>query len=276
MTVATALEAPRGEYVRQFRAYRALASIGARNEFAARATLAGRVGLLCCILLIFSRLWTVVLNSGALPGLTRADLVWYIVITELVVLSFPYIHLQVEEDLRSGELTARLPQPVPYIAARIAEAAGGVAVRVAFLLPAGAIAATVFGGGLPGHPVSLLMVVPLIPLAGSLTILFSGAIGLGALWLHDASPLFWVWQKLVFTLGGLLLPLQVYPAWLRTFAEWTPFGAMLNGPGRMVFSFDPADAIRVALQLLFWNAVGWVGLAWLWSRALRALDGYGG
>jgi len=265
----------RRPYSGQLRAYVAFARIGARNEFAARATVLGRVLFLAIILLVFSRLWAVVADSGMLRGLTRADLVWYLVVTELVVLSFPYIHLLVEDDLRSGELIARLPQPISYAGARVAEAVGGVAVRLAFLAPGAAVAATVFGG-FPAHPAGLLLVAPLLPLAVSLGVVSSAGIGVAALWVHDASPLFWLWQKFVFILGGLMLPLQIYTHWLRVFAEWTPFGAMLNGPARMLFAFDPGDALRVGLQLVFWNAVGWAGLAWLWTRALRALDGYGG
>lgn len=257
-------------------ALRAYAALGARQEFAAKSALLARAAMLGVFMLVFSRLWTLVLDQGLLPGRTTADMLWYLATTELVVLSFPYLHVEMEADLRTGDLVARLPQPVPYAAARVAEAAGGTAVRLALLAPVGYGLAAFFGGGLPHAPGGLLFAAPLAALGALLALTCSAAIGLGAIWLHDASPLFWIWQKLLFMLGGLMLPLQLYPGWLRDFALRTPFAAMLNGPGRMIFEFDPADAASVFLQLLGWCAVALLGLVWLWSCAIRSLDTSGG
>ncbi len=63
---------------------------------------------------------------------------------------------------------------------------------------------------------------------------------------------------------------------MATVARWTPFAAMLNGPGRMVFGFDGRDAASVAAQLAAWNIAGVAFVAWLWARALRAIDTSGG
>ena len=257
-------------------AYLAYAALGARREFAGKATLAARMLFVAVILLVFSRVWAAVLERGLLAGRTRADLVWYIVITELVMLSFPYLHLEVEADLRSGDLVARLPQPVPYAAARLAESAGGMAVRLALLTPMALTCGAVFGAGVPGDLRGVVVALVLVFPAACLAVLSSAAIGLSAIWLHDASPVYWIWQKLAFALGGLLLPLEVYPHWLAAAARWTPFAAMLNGPGRMVFGLDGGDAARVAGQLLFWNLAGAVFVAWLWGRALRAIETSGG
>jgi ABC-2 type transport system permease protein len=77
-------------------------------------------------------------------------------------------------------------------------------------------------------------------------------------------------------LGGLILPLSIYPDWLRAVAEWTPFAAMLYGPGRTAVAFDPgAAAVAVAL-LLAWGAAAAAFLFWLYRRGLRVLDVNGG
>lgn len=257
-------------------AYRAYAATGLRQELASRSVILARGGFLAIILLVFSRVWSVVLESGAIEGRTRADLIWYLMVTELVALSFPYLHLEVESDLKSGNLVARLPEPISYLGARVAEAGGRLAGRLAFMAPMGIVLALVFGGGFPQHPAGALLALPLLVIAAFFGVVCSAAIGVGALWLHDASPLFWIWQKLVFLLGGLLLPLEIYPGWLRSFAEWTPFAAMLYRPASMVFGFDaPAAALAVTL-LLAWLAVTALGLTWLWGRALHALQQQGG
>ena len=43
-----------------------------------------------------------------------------------------------------------------------------------------------------------------------------------AFWLQDVAPVYWVWQKLMFVLGGLMLPLELYPAFIQRAAAFTP------------------------------------------------------
>src|SRR5207245_7380168 len=58
---------------------------------------------------------------------------------------------------------------------------------------------------------------------------FAGA----SFWIRDARSTWFLYHKLVFVLGGMLLPLQVLPAWLRTIAECLPFVAMAYAPARL-------------------------------------------
>jgi hypothetical protein len=39
------------------------------------------------------------------------------------------------------------------------------------------------------------------------------AIGLLDVWGQYARPVYWIWQKSLFVLGGLMLPLSLYPSW---------------------------------------------------------------
>jgi ABC-type uncharacterized transport system permease subunit len=66
-----------------------------------------------------------------------------------------------------------------------------------------------------------------------MTALYLG-IGLLAFWLQDVSPVYWVWQKLMFVLGGLMLPLDLYPSVVQRAAEFTPFPVLLAGPASFV------------------------------------------
>jgi ABC-2 type transport system permease protein len=111
---------------------------------------------------------------------------------------------------------------------------------------------------------------------GLLSLLCNATIGLSAFWIVDASPVQWVWQKSSFVLGGLFVPLSLYPSWLRTLALMTPFSALLHGPGSMVFGFDPRAAVHTALKLVAWIAVATVLLVVLHRRGLRVVNIHGG
>jgi ABC-2 type transport system permease protein len=158
----------------------------------------------------------------------------------------------------------------------LAENAGDFLLRAGTLAVAGYDFATVLAGGLPDDPRGLLLAVPLGLAAGLVAIGFQAAIGLTSVWITDSSPVYWIWQKCAFVLGGLMLPLEIYPDWLRRIAVLTPFAALLNGPARMAFGWEPAAAFAIALQIVFWSLVASALMVWLDRRARRALEVSGG
>jgi len=258
--------------------YLAIAGAAVRRGLAERAVLAGRVVFLGAILFIFSRVWGTVIGTGtiAIAGAGKAELIWYLAVTEWCVLSVPPTFLAVEAEVRSGDVACRLVRPVSYVGAQVAEAFGETALRLAVLGPAAVAFALMIAGGWPAEPRGLLLALPLGLLSSALSVLAMTAIGLSAFWIVDTSPVFWIWQKLAFVLGGLLLPLELYPDWLRAIARSSPFPAMLWGPGRMAFGFAPDAALETFVELALWSAVAAAGLAALSRRARHRLTVNGG
>jgi ABC-2 type transport system permease protein len=256
--------------------YAALAAAAARRALAERGVVIGRVVFLGVILFVFSRIWTLLAERGALAGTAQTDFVWYLAVTEWCVLSLPPVFLNIEADVRSGDVACRLVRPISYTGAQLAEALGETALRLAVLGPAAALFAFAIGGGLPSDPRGLALALPLGLLASVVAVLSLVAIGLSAFWIVDTSPVYWIWQKLLFLLGGLLLPLDLYPDWLRAAARLSPFPAMIFGPGRTALGFAPAQALETALELVFWAGVIGALLVWLTRRARARLTVSGG
>lgn len=261
---------------RRLRKYLEVARTAARQELGARGAWLARMAFYAAILLIFSRLWSVVFEAGALPGHSAVDFIWYLALTEWVMLSVPPFHLEIEAEIRSGDIVHRLPRPISYVGAKLAEAAGATLLRLGTLGVAGLALARGLAGAWPEEPAVLLWVLPLGLLASAVQLLFIAGIGLSALWLHDASPLYWIWQKCAFVLGGLMLPLEVYPAWLRALAEWTPFAAIMHGVGRTAFGADAGLFLATAATLGLWLVLASLGVAGIARRGLRSLDVGGG
>lgn len=257
--------------------YAAVAGVAARQSLGEGGVVVGRMLFYAVLLLIFARLWDVALEGGlAVGALSRTELVWYLAITEWTVLTAPLLHLEIERDVRSGEVAYRLARPMSYLGARLAESGGEWGLRAVAMGIAGVGLAFWFGGGWPADPRGLVLVLPLGILSCVLTQLWLAAIGLLAFWLQDCSPAYWLWQKTAFVFGGLLLPLEIYPHWLQTLAAWTPFAPMMHGVGRMAFGLDVEAAGAVALRLALWIGLVGTALHWLHGRALRTLDVNGG
>ena len=256
--------------------YLAFAQAAVRRTLAERTVVLGRTIFLGVILFVFSRIWRLIGAADALPGVTERELVWYLAITECCVLSIPPVFLAIEADVRSGDVACRLVRPVAYVGGQIAEAVGETALRLSVMVPAGALFAYLLGGGLPADPRGLWLAVPLGVTACLVAILFMAVIGLGAFWVVDTSPFFWIWQKFTFVLGGLLFPLELYPQWLQRIAHVTPFPLMCWAPGRMALGFAPEVAVASALWGVTWIAILSGAIALISGRARLRLTVNGG
>jgi ABC-2 type transport system permease protein len=250
--------------------YVAIAATAARQRLLDRGAVVGRIGFYAILLFIFARLWDVVATEAA------QTYVWYIAITEWIILSVPSIHTDVEEEVHHGDLVYRLTRPVPFPAAKLAEAFGDFLLRLAVLGATGFTVAFAVTGIVPIAPVMFVLLVPVGVLAGALMLVFHFTIGLGAFWLHDCRPLYWVWQKAAFILGGFLVPLHLYPAWLRELALVTPFSAYLYGAGKLALGAGPLDALGSAARIAGWLVVAVGVLVLVYRRALRRVTIGGG
>ena len=256
--------------------YLAIAALSARQRLEERAALWGRVLFYFIILFIFARLWAALLgapSSGHGPGASR--FVWYLAVTEWIMLSQPLLHFDIEAEIRAGDVGHQLSRPVSYVAAKLAENAGEVAIRLLVLGASGLIFARLLAGEWP-EPGGLLLAALAGVVSSAVMSLAYAAIGLSALWLYDTTSLYLIWQKLCFVLGGLMLPLSIYPPWLRVIAAHSPFAALLFGPGQLVLDATPSRALDSALGLVGWGLCFALLLVALERRAVRAVTRNGG
>ena len=143
-------------------------------------------------------------------------MLWYLALTEWITVGMPMLYIDIQEDVRRGDVAYKIARPVSYLGTKLAEGAGELVVRLALLGVAGVLAAWILGKGFPADPRGLWLALPVGLLASCVLLLFQAAIGLSSFWVQDAQPVFWIWQKLAFVVGGLIIPLDIYPDWLRT------------------------------------------------------------
>src|SRR5262249_2608982 len=140
------------------------------------------------------------------------------------------------EQIRGGQIESALLRPLPYAAATLAEWSGATAFYLLVMGMAGTAVAAWLTGTLPLTAATA----PLILLSGvvgcAIALLFQLQLGYAAAWLGTSAPLFWIWQKLLFVCGGLLMPLTLYPGALRALAEYSPFAAILFAPGSLILA----------------------------------------
>ena len=258
-----------------FEKYAAFFRIAMRQARQTRGELYGRIVFFAVILGVFSSLWRAVAEAGMPLAADPRTLVWYLAATEWILLSAPPLHVGVQDAIRRGDVAYHLGRPISYVAAVFAEGLGLLASRTPLLGVTAMACAFAFTGFMP--PLAVVARVVAFGLtAAALITMMSLTIGLLAFWFDEVTPLFWLWQKLLFVLGGLMLPIQLYPRAIQRVAAFTPFPAVLGGPASFLLGTGDVTAVDLAWRLAAWALVIAIVTWFVFRRATAALAFNGG
>jgi ABC-2 type transport system permease protein len=216
------------------------------------------------------------MSAERLGGLTLAQMLWYLVVSESIMLSGPRVAQVVDEDVRTGALAVQMVRPVSYPLYRLATTVGERAVRFTMNLAVGSLIALLLVGSVPVTPFGLAVFALSVPLAFVVDFLGNFLIGLFAFWLEDTSGLLLIYSRMTMILGGMLIPLELFPAWLRPVLQSLPFAQVVYGPSRMFVAPDWQFLLLLVCRQM--AAIAAFGLAvWLvWSLAKRRVFANGG
>jgi len=123
----------------------------------------------------------------------------------------------------------------------------------------------------------VLVAVPALILAGAARFLFTYALSLCALWGQQAGGVTELGSTLIFLLGGMAVPIALFPESLRPFGEALPFRAMLGFPAEIASGQLTAQQVITGYgwQVL-WLAVLVPLTARTWSAGVRRYTALGG
>jgi len=231
------------------------------------------------VLLVFAQLWTTTyeaVGGGLVDGFTLRDIVWYLVVTETITLSAPRVSLKIDQEVKSGDLAYVLTKPYNYVLYHLAGYWGEALVRLPLNFGIGG-AVALLSVGPPALTAPGIVAAALTAALGlALNFAIEAAIGLAAFWFEDTQPFFWIYQKLSFTIGGLFIPLDLFPGLPGTVARWLPFAAVTYAPARLFVLFSPDAFVSLLALQLGWLLVLGALLAVTYSRAVGRVTIHGG
>lgn len=258
--------------------YWSIFQIQLANSLAYPGELIGRSLIILPFMWIFFQLWRVTFAaSGAdeMNGLTLASTLWYLMMAETIELSRPRLGNLISDSVKDGSIAYTLSKPYDFILYHFSSSMGETLFRA--LLNAGVGSALVWAlVGAPPSELGLLAVLPTLLGAWTLNFCISALIGLSAFYVEDISAFLWIYQKLAFILGGLLIPLDFYPPVLQAFAKALPFAAMTYGPARLFVDPSPQALLATLAMQAIWIAVFGLALSAFYRRSISALTVNGG
>jgi ABC-2 type transport system permease protein len=260
--------------------YVAIFSTTLRTQLAYAGEMALRTGFLVIILFVFLQLWRATFaaqGASTIGGFGVAQMVWYLALTEAIVMSRPRLSGVIDEEVRSGEIAYRLVRPYAYAGYHLAAHAAERGVRFVVNLAMGMGLALLYVGpiSLSAGGIGVGLGVAALGLLIDFLALF--AIGLLAFWIEETSSVQLIYSRLVMLLGGMLLPLELFPEPVATVARALPFSTMVYAPARLALVGGDAAWLAALVARQTVTLVVGAGLVWLLYRvAARRINVNGG
>lgn len=263
--------------MKSFSKYWAVYRITLINSLAYPGEFIGRSLMIIPFLWIFYQLWKVTFNaSGAdvINGLTLRDTLWYLMLAETVELGRPPLARTMSETVRDGSIAYILNKPYNFIWYHFSAAMGETVFRAMLNALFGSLTVWLLVGP-PEHPEGFIIALPAVLGAWSLHFCINAMIGLSAFAVEDVSAFTWIYQKLAFIFGGMLIPLDFYPQWLQTISRLLPFSSAIYGPARLFVSPGMELFVSVMGLQLAWIAVLGVtlGATYRWGASQISVNG---
>jgi ABC-2 type transport system permease protein len=210
-------------------------SFGARRALADRGELVVRVSFYVIILVVLFALWKAAIgdSAGQVAGYSFGAIAWYLAAAEgSVIATKPRLIETIGNDIGGGAVATEMLRPASVLVVRVWAEIGEALARLAWAAFAG-VAFVLLSVGQPPDIPALLLAVPAATVAVACNVVAQHLFAAISFWLNDAKATWFLYQKLVFLVGGMLLPLQMLPAWLQQLAWVLPFWTMAYAPGRL-------------------------------------------
>lgn len=232
------------------------------------------------IMFIYLMLWKSIYaqkGAAAIGGLSLNAMIWYLICTELVTLSRTDMHFQVNEDVKSGNIAYLLNKPYNYVLYCFSYYVGEVSIKLLANGLVGLAIGLIYAGTLQNFSfVHLPFIILSLLLGCTLNFFIYLSLALTSFWLEDNTAFFWIYSKLIFTLGGMLVPIELFPKWLQGVSHYLPFAYVTYVPARLAVDFSFYSFTRqFGIQVLY-LAIFFILAMSLYRKGAKNLNVNGG
>lgn len=232
------------------------------------------------IMFIYLMLWRAIYaqkGAALIGGLSLNAMIWYLIFTELVTLSRTDLYLQVNDDVKNGNIAYLLTKPVNYVFYCFSYFLGEIGIKLLTNALIGIAIGLIYAGVLKNFSLINLPFIILSLLVGcTINFFVYLSLALTSFWLEDNTAFFWIYSKLIFTLGGMLVPVDLFPKWLQSLSRCLPFVYVTYIPAKLAVDFSFNNFYNQFLIQLLYLAAFFALSMILYRRGARKLNVNGG
>ena len=193
------------------------------------------------IISIYILLWNNLYSQNVKTGFTFKELIWYLIINQVVFSNNMELFRKIETDIKSGSIAYHLNKPYSYPIFMMFDSLGKIFLSFTTNLVFGVLLGSIFIGILPSFKlINLLPILLLMLLGVILNLLIYILISLTSFWFEENRPFVWIYRQFVFAFGGFLVPLTLFPESIYKF--------MVNLPWTYVSYHTSSTAVKFTTE----------------------------
>lgn len=231
------------------------------------------------IMFVYLMLWRNIYGQkgNIVAGLTINQMIWYLIVTELITLSGTDIYSQINEDVKTGNIAYLLNKPYNYILYCFSYFVGEVGIKLLTNGIIGIVIGVIYAGSLTNFSFTYLPMILLSLILGcSINFFIYICLALTSFWFEDNNAFFWIYSKLIFTLGGMLMPIELFPKWLQKISHYLPFAYVTYVPARLAVDFSFITFGKQVLVQAIYLIVFFILAMGLYRKGAKSLNVNGG
>lgn len=273
-----------GRIAKKINKYLAIYTISLSESFVYIADFLGRSIFFFVIISIFSMLWKTIYSgqfgegtNGLINGFSQSRIIWYLIFSEILMLSGSNFYSEVSDDVKTGNISYLLNKPYHYIWYQLANNLGKSSIYLLRNLVTGILIGLVLVGPLEGFKLIELPIIIVFLISGlTLDFLINFMLALSAFWVEENIPFRWIYQKLVFILGGMLIPLDLLPTQLKTIASYLPFAFVSYAPAKLAVDFNWSNLLYAVSGQAIYLCFSFVMVFFIYKKGASILNVNGG
>lgn len=234
---------------------------------------------LVVIMFVFVQLWRTTYQwegASTIAGFTLNQMIWYLALSESIVMGMPRAGVDIDSEVKSGSLAYSLNKPYKYSWFNLAKYMGEAWVRFSMNLVIAGGVTWIMAGPPPFSGYSFAFGLVSVVLAYTLDFWVQFSIGMLAFWSEDTWAYRLLYSRVTMLLGGMMLPLDVFPDWLRRIATELPVSSIVYGPVRTFIKFQAGDWGALLVRQGLWAAGLWAIATLLYRTGVKRVNVQGG
>jgi len=231
------------------------------------------------IIFIFVNLWrNLYSTTSVIEGFTLVMMIWYLVLTESMVVNIGGTTLikELNQEVKSGDLIYVLNKPYNYVAYHYVKSLCQWMLGFTTSFIIAGLVALFFVGALEFSLITLPFILVILLFSFTIDFTISAILGISAFWMEDTTSFKYVYEKIIFILGGMLIPLEIFPEWLRIISAKLPFSYIAYHPAKLFVMFSFKSFLWIMLAQLSYVIFFGIILVILYKLAVRKVNLHGG
>jgi ABC-2 type transport system permease protein len=201
------------------------------------------------IIIVYILLWGNLYEQNVTTGFTFKELIWYLIINQIVFSNNLELFRQIENDIKSGNIAYHLNKPYSYTMFILFDSLGKILIRFAVNMAFGLTLGFYFVGIIPAFRlVNLIPILVMMLLGIILNLVIYILISLTSFWLEENRPFIWIYRQFIFAFGGFLVPLTLFPERL--------YKLMIHMPWTYVAFHTSSSSVHFTFKAFF-NTITW-------------------